>query len=187
MKRIINIRGCNASGKTTTVREFIKQFPNAQIGQVAGSYVTRCTPKIFVLGRYDKKNGGCDGYSGTAEVISAIDALIKTFHPEVIIYEGMLYSKTAKFAQDVANRFISAGYSWTGILLHRELKSIFSLLEARNGGARYDVRTIINTYNGCESSYKTLAARGMDIKRIDVDGLPFEQMKEILNGAIYDT
>ena len=177
---IINPRGCNASGKTTATREYIKKFPEAHLEQINGAWVTKCSDKVYVLGRYDKKNGGCDGYSGRDQVIQTIDAIIDGYNPSVIVYEGMLYSTSAKLAKDIDRMFRPKGYEYQGIYLYRKFSSIIRLLEARNGGADYNIASIYNTYRANENAFKAIEKAGLCIAKVDADWYPLEQMGEII-------
>lgn len=177
---VINPRGCNASGKTTAVREFIKSFPEAHLINVGPSTVTQCTDRVFVLGRYDKKNGGCDGYSGRAQIEKTINALIALRNPLVIVYEGMLYSTSAKLAQDLDKALRPRGYYYQGIYLHRPLQSILTLLEARNGGAGYNVAGIYDTYRANGNAYKALKASKTRIVKVEADTIALEEMGNLI-------
>ena len=182
---IINVRGSNASGKTTAVREFIKSYgDDTAIEQVAGNIVTRCGSDAYILGRYDKKNGGCDGYSGREQVLAAIKAVIKEKRPRVIVYEGMIYSKTVKMARDIAQMFAGQGYRYKGIYLRCRFAEVIRRLEARNEGKAYDILSVKKTYDACYSTYKSIKAEGIDITRIDTDTMGLDEMRRIIPDAI---
>lgn len=178
---IINVRGSNASGKTTTVREFIKSYgDDTAIEQVAGNIVTRCGSDAYVLGRYDRKNGGCDGYSGREQVLAAIRAIIKEKRPRIIVYEGMIYSKTVKMARDISQMFIGQGYRYKGVYLRCSFAEVIRRLEARNEGKAYDILSVKKTYDACYSTYKSIKAEGLDITRIDTDAMSLDEMGGII-------
>lgn len=181
---IINPRGCNASGKTTVTRQYIKHFQEAHLEQINGAWVTKCSDEVFVLGRYDKKNGGCDGYSGREQVISTIRTIIDAYGPSVIVYEGMLYSTSAKLAQDIERMFSPLGYHYQGIYLYRKFSSIIQLLEARNGGADYNIASINNTYRANENAYRAVKKAGLNIARVNADNFTLEEMGEIIPSFI---
>ena len=177
---IINPRGCNASGKTTVTREYIKSFPEAHLEQINGAWVTKCSDEVYVLGRYDKKNGGCDGYSGRDQVTGTIRTIIDTYGPSVIVYEGMLYSTSAKLAQDIEKMFGPLGYHYQGIYLYRKFSSIIRLLEERNGGADYNIASINNTYRANENAYKAVKKAGLNIAKLDADKFTLKEMGAII-------
>lgn len=62
MKRIIQIRGANATGKTTIVRQFIDRHDLKMawkdINGVKTPFYVSDDKKIVILGRYDRKTGG---------------------------------------------------------------------------------------------------------------------------------
>lgn len=180
----MNVRGSNASGKTTAVRGFIDSFGDTAIETIGGNECTRCGSDAYVLGRYDKKNGGCDGYSGRDQVLRAIKAIIRQRHPSVIIYEGMIYSKTVKMARDVGEIFAIEGYRYKGIFLRCRFTEVIRRLEARNDGRPYDILSVKKTYDACYSTYKSIKAEGIDIVRIDTDGMGIDEMAQIIPDAI---
>ncbi len=181
---ILNVRGCNASGKTTSVREFIKLHPEAAVETIDGNTYTRCTEAIYALGRYDRKNGGCDSFDGREHVIQAIKSCIMKRQPQVIIYEGMLYSKTFKMARDIDSIFRVYGYRYKGIYLHRSFASVIKLLEERNNGADYNIANIHGTFRANESTYRKILKAGLDIAKIEVEHVPLSEMGRIIQMAI---
>lgn len=183
---ILNVRGCNASGKTTTVREFINSFESPRIETLEGNTITVCSEDVVALGRYDRKNGGCDGYKGRDHVINAIESVIRVKRPRVVIYEGMIYSKTYKMAVDVRDKFARYGYPLRIIYLRRSYESILDLLEERNGGSDYNPLNIYRTYESVQKAYEKLKADGFDIRKINVEKYKLDDMKIIIPTAIRD-
>ena len=186
LRCILNVRGCNASGKTTTVREFINTFESPHVEMLGSSVITVCSQDVIVLGRYDKKNGGCDGYKGKDQVISTIEAAIRTKRPRVIIYEGMIYSKTCKMAVDVQEKITKYGYGLRIIYLHRSFESILDLLEKRNGGSDYNPLNIYRTYEAVQRAYEKLKAANFCIRKIEVENYGIDDMKAIIPKSISD-
>ena len=181
---VINPRGSNASGKTTAVREFIKNFPNAHLINVEKSVVTQCSDKVFALGRYDKKNGGCDAYSGRKQIEETIDALISDYEPLVIVYEGMIYSTSARLALDLDAALKPRGYYYHGLYLHRPFADVLNLLEQRNGGADYNVGSVYDTYRAAWNAYEKLRLSGAIVEKVEVGKMSAESMGELIWRAI---
>ena len=98
--QIVNIRGCNGSGKTTIVRRFLDKLPREALGgkpgRPAGYRVdarTWCinTP-IYVVGSYENTCGGADGISTQEEIA---DRTVKAWGLGHVLVEGLLMSKSS--------------------------------------------------------------------------------------------
>jgi hypothetical protein len=181
---VINPRGSNASGKTTAAREFIKDFPEAHMINVGTSIVTQCSDKVFVLGRYDKKNGGCDTYSGRKQVEETIGALIEIYKPLVIVYEGMIYSTSMRMALDLEATLKPKGYAYHGIYLHRPFTDVLDLLEHRNEGADYSIGSVYNTYKAAWNAYEKLSLNKISIEKVEVEKISAADMGKLIWRAI---
>lgn len=180
MNSIINIRGCNASGKSTTVRGFINSFADTEIETIGGNEYTRCGADAYVLGRYNQTSGGCDRYDGKDHVMRAIKTIIEQRHPHIIVYEGMIYSKTAKMAQEIEDAYRQYGYSYKGVYLWCRFSEIIRRLELRNGGRPYNIASVKRTYDACYNSYKNIKAKGLDIIRINMENMSIDDMAQII-------
>lgn len=186
---VVQLRGCNASGKSTIVRQFVERnLLTIQTIDVKGEKIQITTNKdysIVVLGRYDKEIGGCDLFKkGTKQVYGTIVHCIKNWQPKIIVYEGVILSTLTTFTRTVYNTVKAYGYKFVSLYLHRKFDNIIKLLEKRNGGASYNINNIISKYKGCFSSYKSCKKRGLPVKKIDVDGIKFEDMYKVLEDEI---
>lgn len=110
---VVNVRGCNASGKTTLARHFLAnggeetelcQYEKAP-GKLAPIVVTRCSVPdlslpVYVLGKYDeKKYSGCDAIKS----MDAISEAVKKAAAELdghLFFEGFYVSMSfERFAE----------------------------------------------------------------------------------------
>jgi len=100
MNQIINIRGCNGSGKTHTVRRFLERLPVTPLGSNAsrplGYHVDGAswgiqTP-IYVVGSYENACGGADGISTQEEIA---DRVVRAYGHGHVLVEGLLMSKSS--------------------------------------------------------------------------------------------
>ncbi len=98
--QIVNIRGCNGSGKTTIVRRFLDKLPRQALGgkpsrpagySLIGSAWGIQLP-IFVVGSYENACGGTDGISTQEEIA---DRTIKAYGYGHVLVEGLLMSKSS--------------------------------------------------------------------------------------------
>ena len=186
---VIQIRGCNATGKTTIVRQFIEKYNLSMKELDVNGTKTIITSNednsLVVLGRYDKTIGGCDLYSGTKQVFSTIIYCIKNFNSKTIVFEGMLYSKTFSFTNNLKKAIKNFGYKYIGIYLYRTFDNVVRLLTERNGKG-VNLKNLIPTYKSCYTSYLNCKKAGLNMKKINVDNIKFEEMGEILEEYIVE-
>lgn len=188
--KLIQIRGCNASGKTTSVRQFI-QRNNLQIKQVCvkgkNTYITTNEDNsIVVLGRYDKKTGGCDLFANKDHVFNTIVWIIFNLRPKVIIFEGLIYGLTYKFASQVSDYVKKYNYEYSGLCLYANEEIVLQRLYKRNGGKAIKEINIFKKTKTMISSYKKLLSCGYKVKMIDTSTLKEEYMYKIIEDEIYE-
>jgi thiol-disulfide isomerase/thioredoxin len=187
--KIINIRGSHCSGKTTAVRLFIEKNKNEVIETIVNGIKTHITlvndGKVVVLGRYDQATcGGCDRYKGGGHVKATLQYVVKQYRPEVIIYEGIIYSITFKMATEIADLSNKMGYEWKSIYLFREYNESMEFLEKRNHGKQVNVEAIYAKYVNVNRVFKKLLANNYNVKKIDVTGKSIEYLGDIIENEI---
>ena len=173
--QIVNIRGCNGSGKTTIVRRFLDRLPVKALGPSASKpwgYSVDATPwginvPVMVIGSYENTCGGTDGISTQEEIA---DRVVRAFDYGHVLVEGLLMSKS------------SAGGHVAPIL--KEHNAIFGFLDtpwdvclarvlARRAAAGNDKpfdpeKTMRSAYEQCHRSAELLTeAGGYDVRWID--------------------
>lgn len=186
--KIIQIRGCNASGKTTSVKQFI-QRNNLETMEVSvkgkSTYLTTNKDKsIVVLGRYDKKTGGCDLFANKDHVFNTIEWVIFSLRPKTIIFEGLIYGLTYRFASQVSDYAKKYNYEYSGICLYVDEKIAIERLYKRNGGKPIKEQNIFAKTKSTISSYKKLLANGYKVKMIDTSTIKEEEMYKIIEDEI---
>lgn len=173
--QIVNIRGCNGSGKTTIVRRFLDRLPVKALGpnaskpwgyRVDANAWGIATP-IMVIGSYENTCGGTDGISTQEEIAERV---VRAYDYGHVLVEGLLMSKS------------SAGGHVAPIL--KEHNAIFGFLDtpwdvclsrvlARRAAAGNDKpfdpeKTMRSAYEQCHRSAELLTqAGGYDVRWID--------------------
>ena len=173
--QIVNIRGCNGSGKTTTVRRFLDRLPTTPLGgkpgrpdgyQVDASAWGLATP-VYVVGSYENTCGGTDGIKTQEEIAARVAKAYAYGH---VLVEGLLMSKSS-----------DGGLTAPAL---REMKAIFAFLDtpwevclervlARRAAAGNDKpfdpdKTMRTAYEQCHRSYELLSeAGGYDVRWLD--------------------
>lgn len=173
--QIVNIRGCNGSGKTTIVRRFLDRLPVKALGPNASkpwgyrvdANAWGIAVPIMVIGSYENTCGGTDGISTQEEIA---DRVVKAYDYGHVLVEGLLMSKS------------SAGGHVAPIL--KEHNAIFGFLDtpwdvclsrvlARRAAAGNDKpfdpeKTMRSAYEQCHRSAELLTeAGGYDVRWID--------------------
>lgn len=116
MGKIIKIHGCSGAGKTTAVREFMKEADvidtvkddkdKVEAYQLFHPMVMK---PIFALGSYENTCGGMDTVGSAAEVMALLDKYRPLGH---IIFEGLLqstyYGKMGTHSRQFSSDYIYA-------------------------------------------------------------------------------
>lgn len=97
--QIVNVRGCNGSGKTHTVRRFLDRLPSIAIGpetrplgyQVDATEWGIIRP-VYVVGSYENVCGGTDSIKTQEEIA---DRVVKAVGSGHVLVEGLLMSKSS--------------------------------------------------------------------------------------------
>ena len=185
--QIIQIRGGNACGKTTTVRQFVNkhnlQIKTIEVGGISTDISTD-NKGIVVLGRYDKLNGGCDLYKNRKHVIDTILYAIKNIKPKLIIFEGILYGITYKMGYDIHKIAKMYGYKYKGITLYRSKENGMKILALRNNGTYYNEDHFLQKYKSSLVAHDKLIKSGVDMILINTDNVPENEMYKIIENNI---
>lgn len=190
-KVCVLIRGSNAVGKSTSVRQFIGMHNDAEIIPIKTEgkppvYVTRFGKNIFALGRYDVSSPGADRYSNKLTIIRTIKQIIETYSPSAIILEGVIVGSTYRMSFDICNFVGKYGYKYQTVALERPMRSVIALLEARNGGADYNPSTILAQFeHHLSTTRKMEREQAFLVKRINADLVSYEDMWKIVAEQVY--
>lgn len=189
--RVVNVRGCNAVGKSTAVREFINRVGLERVESVPlpklglNSPVTFCSGNICVLGDYGQTSPGCDRYAGKRQIHETILNLIYECSPRAIVYEGVINSKTAQGTLELAAKLCGTNYEYVGLLYYRSFESVLNLLEGRNGGKEVNWEILTNSFNSALSSAGILEDRGCTIGYVNADRLTVGEMADPIIRTIW--
>lgn len=186
--KVIQIRGSNGAGKTTIVRQFV-QRNNLEIKKISikgkETYIsTNKDGSIVVLGRYDKKTGGCDLYENTEHVLNTMMWAIINLRPKLIVFEGMIYSLSYKFASKVSDLVKKYNYQYLAISLYTNPEVIFERIYKRNGGKAIKENLIFEKIKAVRSSHNKLITNGYNSKIIDTTNINENEMYKVLEGEI---
>jgi len=172
---IVNIRGCNGSGKTTTVRRFLDRLPSQAMGGKPGKpagYAVDATEwgimrPVYIVGSYENTCGGTDGIKTQEEIVERVSRAYEYGH---VLVEGLLMSKSssggtvAPALKSMGAVFAFLDTPWD-VCLSRVLSR---RAEAGNDKPFDPDKTMRYAYNQCHRSHELLSeAGGYDVRWLD--------------------
>lgn len=186
--KVIQIRGSNGAGKTTIVRQFV-QRNNLTIKPITiknkETFIsTNEKNDIVVLGRYDKKTGGCDLYDNTEHVLNTLIWVINNMKPKLIVFEGMIYSLSYRFASNVSDLVKKFNYKYIALSLFTDPNVVLQRIYKRNGGKQIKENLILDKIKAVSSSHKKLIDNGYNSKMIDTTNVKEDEMYKIIEGVV---
>lgn len=186
--KVIQIRGSNGAGKTTIVRQFV-QRNNLEIKKVnikgKETFIsTNEKGNIVVLGRYDKKTGGCDLYENTEHVLNTIMWAIVNLKPQLIVFEGMIYSLSFKFASKVSDFVKKYNYQYVALSLYTNPDVVLERIYKRNGGKAIKENLIFDKIKSVRTSHNKLVSNGYISKLIDTTNINENEMYKVIEGEL---
>ena len=174
-QQIVNIRGCNGSGKTTIVRRFLTKLPTEPLGGKPGrpaGYRVDASPwglklPVFVVGSYENTCGGADGIKTQEEIAERV---VKAQYHGHVLVEGLLMSKSsdgghvAPILKGHGAIFAFLDTPWD-VCLERVLAR---RAEAGNEKVFDPEKTMRTAYEQCHRSAELLTiAGGYDVRWLD--------------------
>lgn len=188
--KVIQLRGTNATGKTTTIRQFIErgdfEVKSVPVANRDIEYHWEETRRIAVIGRYDKAvTGGVDGYITNKELLrDVIIRMLKVVKPDVLLFEGVMYGVTFEFAYKLARVLKTLHCEYIGIYFNPPLDVVFDRLAERNGGKEVDYMSVQAKWFSAGRAYEKLKKNGINIKAIDTTRIPKDQMYKIIEDEL---
>lgn len=188
MSCVVQLRGLNASGKTTAMRQFAysRGLEEKQI-DANGVRTWIMTGKgTAVIGRYPKTSnfGGCDScIKGKQHLLDTIVELMAEGF-EVIAFEGFLFSGSAKLAKEINQLAADHGYRYIAVLMNLGYSTELNRLFTRNGGKEINLKSFDSGRKGVYRSHEELRKAGIRTMMADSENTPIENMGEIVRMAI---
>ena len=187
LKILLQIRGANASGKSTAVRQWINRREHEVISIKAKGKLIECVAATdgswIVVGTYPegRATGGVDGKITDVEILKELlTVLMKRHKPKAIIFEGMVYGKTFKLGWELNAIAKRLGYHYRALVLSAPLSVNLERVWNRNGGKDINEKALAATKRSCETSYLKLKEAGIDIRKIETGNMPYESMYRII-------
>ncbi len=170
--QIVNIRGCNGSGKTTIVRRFLEKLPTVQLGGKPGrpaGYQVDASPwgihlPVYVVGSYENACGGADGIKTQEEIVERVQKAYSYGH---VLVEGLLMSKSSDNGTTApALKEMNAIFAFLNTPWDVCLERVLGRRAAAGNEKEFDPdKTMRTAYTQCHRSYELLTlAGGYDVR-----------------------
>lgn len=188
MSCIVQLRGLNASGKTTAMRQFARnhELEEKQIEVEGVKTWILSNKEIAVVGRYPATSnfGGCDScIKGKQHLYATLEKLMKSGY-DVIAFEGFLFSGSAKLSEEINQMCKNRGYKYIAVLMDLNYETELNRLFNRNGGKDINMKSFDSGRNGVYKSHAKLREAGIKTMRADVEHTPYENMGNIVDMAV---
>lgn len=188
MPCIVQLRGLNASGKTTAMRQFAEKnnLAEKQIDVTGIQTWVMVNEKTAVIGRYPKTSnfGGCDScIKGKQHLLSTIQTLIENGY-STIAFEGFLFSGSTKLALEINDLAKHNGYDYIAVLMNLRYETELNRLFSRNGGKEINLKSFDSGRRGVYKSHDELCKHGVKTFVADSEKTSREEMWKIVQSAI---
>lgn len=182
--KIIQIRGYNGSGKTSTIKSLLAS-KQVEVRRFRGKNITVFDGDKCVLGDYTKS--GCVGTDSEVrdkhELFDIVFELSEAF--DVVIFESAFYGKTFDLSKRIANKSRKIGSEYIGIYNRVSVERAISNVMLRNGGKPINPANFYNGIRCTELAYRKLRNDGEKMICFESDSLSVDDMADKLSGIIY--
>lgn len=187
MSFLLQVRGANASGKSTAVREYVERCESRR-ETILGTPVTVSEGpegRVVAIGTYvNRKFGGVDSLSLTNEgIFDLVDAISATYAPRCIIFDSYLRSDLYKFSLALAEHLRRAGLGYRNLFLYAPLDVAKRRIEGRKGKPANEDR-LIDRMRRVDRCFVKLRRAGIAAERVSTGDIPLERMGDLIEDAI---
>lgn len=189
MKRIVQLRGLNASGKTTAMRGFAQRHNLIERQIDVGGIKTWVMTggEIAVVGRYPNSSnfGGCDScIKGKQHLFDTLGTLIEKGYSK-IAFEGFLFSGSFRLGIALNAFAKNNGYEYVSVLMDLDYSTELERLFRRNGGKEINLDSFDSGRRGVYRTQQKLEKIGCKTIRGNAQDKPIDEMWQIVEGALW--
>lgn len=195
MRAIVNIRGCNGSGKSTIPLQMMENDPEFWVWPITGSDGKRIAsftifPNLgwIALGTYFNKTGGLDTISGPEITRMCMFAALDAFPEYNVLMEGIIasttfssYSAMLKEAQQRYGKDLKV----LVMSLMPPVETAISRVYQRNNGKPVKEELIRAKWGMVYRSHKKFKDAGFTVIRVDSSKVPKDRMMEAFMKSVY--
>lgn len=188
-KTFIQLRGCMASGKSSTAKQFLERsnFVTEYV-EIFGKklpYNIDKAKNIILTGKYGSRQcGGIDGIVTNTNVCYEYLVKLMKMNPNTIIFEGVMYGLTFKFAKKLNDICKALGYHYIGVLLIAPFDVLMDRLYARNNNKKIKVVERNRDYTMVINTNKKLEQGGVDVRVVDTSKIQKDRLYTIIESVL---
>lgn len=192
-RKVINIRGAVATGKTESVRQycnkvgFVVEKINTGFAILPVTILNCAEQNIVVLGDYSKTSNclGPDRFkNGTKDIMDAISCVYEKYNPNLIIYEHMISSHLFRSSYEISKLCNSYGYDFCCIQLYCNESVRLERLVNRSGTSAKTKNFEKNNGDRVLSASYKLKKAGINVKVINTECISIDDMWRIVDCAV---
>lgn len=186
---VLQVRGANGTGKSTVVSGLLERYKDKiePVSIIHGKHRIKCHAsagnKLFIIGEYSdsKTCGGCDASIKNADELKWVIAYVsKYIKPDVMVFEGVLYGKTALLATELNAYFKAIKAEFISICLEPSFEGSLERIYARNGGKEVAAEQLLKVWKGSIKSNRNIEKAGLKTIVYNTDNLSIEDTKMII-------
>lgn len=182
---IVNIRGCNGSGKSTIPMSMMGFDPNFEVIKLGVSKTGRpCNPALTVfhklkwvaLGTYFNKTGGMDTYSTNADTEMALNYALEHYPEYDIVMEGVIASTIKSTYAKLFTNLEEQGHQVLIMNFLPPLRECLHRIQQRNGGKPIKEDLVASKRRSVESGVEYFRNTGLTSIKVDTSRCTKENM-----------
>lgn len=187
-KYIVQLRGTNASGKSTAMRQYcaLNGLKPTWLDIFPRKTKIMSNGQIAVLGWYKPFSNaeGCDAALDNKEhLMTALECLCRDGYEE-ICFEGMIYSNTYLLPMRINKLAAKYGYSFIACFLSCPYTTELQRLMERNGGKQIDFEAFDKRYFQSRKSFGKLIQSKVLCYEAKTSNIPHDEMGSVIGTAI---
>jgi len=189
MKIVVNVRGINASGKSTAVREYcrVNGLKPVNIQYKGDDYRVMTGNGVYVVGWYKpySNSEGCDALKADKEDFKGfLKYLMREKKPEIIVYEKQIWSTTFKLTWEISQIARKADYKFIAIQMCIDYQTALNRLFGRNGGNFGNLDNFDGRFRAVYKSKESMIKSGLPVLDAFVGKISKEDMGNVIPTAI---
>lgn len=182
---IVNIRGCNGSGKSTIPMSMMKVDPEFEVVKLGvGKTGKPCNPALMIfhklgwiaLGTYFNKTGGMDTYKSNADTVMALMYALRNYPEYDIVMEGVIASTIKSTYAEIFRELEEDGQQVLIMAFVPPLEVCLKRIQERNGGKPIKEELVAGKWNSVNSGVEYFRKEGLTCLRIDTSKCSKESM-----------
>ena len=179
MNCIVQLRGCNACGKSTAMKQYA--FENGLREKLLNIHGEKQWVMVngttAVIGKYQQQSnhGGLDQYKGKQHFYNTLCTLMSGGY-KTICFESYMLSKTQRFCEELNAFAKKNGWEYIAVLMDIGYTTELSRLFERNGGAEIDMDKFDQGRMKIYRVQNNLRKKGIKTMTADVENTPYQKM-----------